>query len=194
MKEQSVDRSNAFQSLLTEPMKNNIDSNSSNNVGFSLDEFTGHVDNIQTSLDNIREFMFNKLPDGSMIEDLFDDENVLLSPLLPSSSNLLNEPIADPKGNHSYDYQSESSNGAEILPATNSVVPPAVINKEKLNSVNNDSTSSRSMPQVSKQLLEQLIHQNKTIEHQQQNQIKQLESENMKLQARLNVLDQQGKK
>ena len=56
-------------------------------VSFSLDDITGDVDHIQSSLDNIRDFMFDNLPDGTSIVDLFGDDNGLLSPLLQSTSN-----------------------------------------------------------------------------------------------------------
>jgi hypothetical protein len=57
---------------------------------FCLDEFTGDVHHIQTSLDNIRDLMFDKLSDSSTtIDDLFGVENVLLSPSLPTTSNIL---------------------------------------------------------------------------------------------------------
>lgn len=56
--------------------------NASESTPLSLNDLTGDVDHIQTSLDNIRELMFDNLPDGTSIEDLFGDEHSLLSPLL----------------------------------------------------------------------------------------------------------------
>jgi hypothetical protein len=59
----------------------------SEQVSFSLDDITGDVDHIQSSLDNIRELMFDNLPDGTSIEDLFGEDNALLIPLLQAASN-----------------------------------------------------------------------------------------------------------
>lgn len=61
----------------------------SNSGIFSLDDVTGDVHHIQSSLDNIRDFMFDNLPHGTTIEDLFCDDPVLLSPLL--QTNILND-------------------------------------------------------------------------------------------------------
>jgi hypothetical protein len=55
---------------------------SGESVSFSLDDITDDVDHIQSSLDNIRDFMFDNLPDGTSIDDLFDEDHQLLSPLL----------------------------------------------------------------------------------------------------------------
>jgi len=44
-------------------------------------------------LDNIRELMFDSLPDGASIEDLFGEDHQLLSPLLESTSN--NDPTTN---------------------------------------------------------------------------------------------------
>ena len=65
------------------------DENKSGVESFCLDEFTGDVHHIQTSLDNIRDLMFDKLSDSTTIDDLFGVENVLLSPRLPATSNIL---------------------------------------------------------------------------------------------------------
>ena len=54
-------------------------------LSFSLDDITGDVDHIQSSLDNIRDFMFDNLPEGATIDDLFEDENGLFSPLLQAA-------------------------------------------------------------------------------------------------------------
>jgi hypothetical protein len=59
----------------------------SEQISFSLDDITGDVDHIQSSLDNIRELMFDNLPHGTSIEDLFGEDNGLLIPLLQSVSN-----------------------------------------------------------------------------------------------------------
>jgi hypothetical protein len=60
-------------------------------VSFSLDDITGDVDHIQSSLDNIRDLMFDGLPDGTSIEDLFGEDHGLLSPLLHVVSNNNNQ-------------------------------------------------------------------------------------------------------
>lgn len=159
--------------------------------GFSLDEFTGDVDNIQASLDNIREYMFHKLPDGTLIDDLFSDENVLLSPFLPTSTTSLSEIPVENKTENNFDYSSTISNRAINLPILDEVLPPTAINLNENNAANIDSTILESNKNDS--LLDHLINQNQTIEHQQQNQIKQLESDKFQLQARLNVLDRQKK-
>ncbi len=59
----------------------------SEQLSFSLDDITGDVDHIQSSLDNIRELMFDHLPDGTSIEDLFGEDNAFLSPLLQTISD-----------------------------------------------------------------------------------------------------------
>lgn len=55
-------------------------------LSFSLDDITGDVDHIQSSLDNIRDFMFDNLPEGTTMDDLFGDENGLFSPLLQATA------------------------------------------------------------------------------------------------------------
>lgn len=49
----------------------------------SVDDITGDVDHIQSSLENIRDLMFESLPeDTRSIDSLFDEENEILLPLL----------------------------------------------------------------------------------------------------------------
>ncbi|CAF4170516.1 unnamed protein product [Rotaria sp. Silwood2] len=81
-------------------------------VPFSLHDITGDVNHIQTSLDNIRELMFDNLPDSTTIEDLFCDDHVLLSPLLTNNSqttNILTDNSHDDKVNNHYSYSSNSN-------------------------------------------------------------------------------------
>lgn len=72
-------------------------------LSFSLDDITGDVDHIQSNLDNIRELIFDKLPDGTSIEDFFGEDLELISPLLQSvvnndeASNLLLQAIKEQK-------------------------------------------------------------------------------------------------
>ncbi|UJR36288.1 hypothetical protein I4U23_029017 [Adineta vaga] len=140
-------------------------------LSFSLDDITGDVDHIQSSLDNIRDLMFDNLPDGTSIEDLFGADNDLLSPLLHSTStndqtpNLLLENMKDQK----------------VLTAENSS-----------NDITN-LTTSQSVPNVNNQLLEQLMTENAKIE-QQQNTINQLEHKTSLLENKIHTLEQQIKK
>ena len=72
-------------------------------MSFSLSDISGDVDHIQSSLENIRDLMFDHLPDGTSIEDLFGEDNGLLSPLLeavgndPETANLLLENLQEQK-------------------------------------------------------------------------------------------------
>lgn len=56
-------------------------------LSFSLDDINGDVDHIQTSLDDIRDLMFDHLPEGANFDDLFGDANGSLSPLLQATSS-----------------------------------------------------------------------------------------------------------
>ncbi|CAF4355614.1 unnamed protein product [Rotaria magnacalcarata] len=102
LKEEQIEFPNVFQSSHADEFKPSPTLNStlypetqqelqldtpSEQISFSLDDITGDVDHIQSSLDNIRELMFETLPDGTSIEDLFGEDNGLLSPLLQSTTN-----------------------------------------------------------------------------------------------------------
>lgn len=54
--------------------------------------------------------MFNKISDGTTIDDLFAEEHVLLSPLIPATSNLLTDPIhvEESKANEDFLYPDTS--------------------------------------------------------------------------------------
>lgn len=153
---------------------------------FSLDEFSGHVDHIQLSLNNIRDFMFNKLPDGCAITDLFDDEHALLSPLLPPTSNLLTED--DPTGKNGSDlfYSSSVPNDVHGLSSQSQSNIPQ-------HSTSNETIMPSPLTNVNNELLEQLIHESAKIEEQQQ-MINQLERDKMNLQGQIHRLEQQTRK
>ena len=56
-------------------------------LSFSLDDITGDVDHIQTSLETIRDLMFDQLPEGTSLDDLFGEDHEFLSPLLKATSD-----------------------------------------------------------------------------------------------------------
>ncbi|CAF2400050.1 unnamed protein product [Rotaria sp. Silwood2] len=140
-------------------------------LSFSLDDITGDVDNIQSSLDNIRELMFDNLPEGTSIEGLFDEDSGLLSPLLQSTTN--GHPVENLL--------------LESLP------------EQTPNTGNNNSESietviqSQSVPNVNNQLLEQLITETAKVEEQ-RNTIEQLEREKSNLTDKIHMLEKQATK
>ncbi|CAF1148386.1 unnamed protein product [Adineta steineri] len=138
-------------------------------LSFNLDDITGDVDHIQSSLDNIRDLMFDNLPDGTSIDDLFGADNELLLPLLQAVStdgqtpNLLLENINDQN-------LTTGENQPENLSTT---------------------TNSQSVPNVSNHLLEQLITETAKLEEQ-QNAINQLVRDKSDLQDKIHILEQQN--
>ena len=188
MKEEQIELGHPFHLYPESPPRTNgvlnkpsLD-NSCEPITFSLDEFSGHVDHIQASLNHIRDFMFNKLPDGCAITDLFEDEHVLLSPLLPPTSNLLTED--DPAGKAGGDLFYSSS----VLDEDNDLPHPPQSNIPQHSSILPSPIAG-----VNNELLEQLIHESAKIEEQ-QHVIDQLEREKMNLQGKIHLLEQQTRK
>lgn len=146
-------------------------------LSFSLDDITGDVDHIQTSLDNIRDFMFESLPDNTSLEDLFGENSELLSPLLhametpaaeqklPATSKM-NEVTAD-----RFSIFSRSDNHQPNPPVVSGAAHPPV------QIVNN-------------QLLQQLIHEKATVQEQRHH-IDELERAQSDLQDKIHLLEQQ---
>jgi hypothetical protein len=155
--------------------------NSSEPVAFSLDDITGDVHHIQTSLDNIRELMFDNLPHGTIIEDLFDDDHVLLSPLLTTNgqtTNILTDNTQQEKVNNHFIYP----NSNEIDNSTTQC-KQIILHKSEI---------PLKTPQidVDNHLLEQLINETAKVEEQRQT-INQLEREKMNLEGKIHRLEQQ---
>lgn len=177
LKEEQIDFPNTFQrnssptlnelktspTLYSQTQAQNKISQPTEQLSFNLDDITGDVDHIQSSLDNIRELMFDSLPDGASIEDLFGVDNGLLSPLLKSTSiDNSTENLQDQKpllGDHQSN-QYESTN------------------------------NSQSVPNVNNQLLEQLITETARADEQ-QNTINQLAREKSDLEEKFHLLEQQ---
>jgi hypothetical protein len=154
--------------------------NSSENVPFSLDDITGDVDHIQTSLDNIRELMFDSLPDSTTIEDLFCDDHVLLSPLLTNNgqtTNILTDNTEESKVNNHFIYSDTNDIG------NSSQCKQIILRKSEIPSINTQTD-------VNNQLLEQLINETAKVEEQRQT-INQLEREKMNLEGKIHRLEQQ---
>ncbi|CAF0929653.1 unnamed protein product [Adineta ricciae] len=168
LKEELIEQPNVYQQADQQQHKPGLPMGQ---LSFSLDDITGDVDHIQSSLDNIRDLMFEHLPDGSSIEDLFAGENDLLLPLLHETTtngqtpNLLLENTKDQR----------LSTGDHIS-----------------NEINHP-TNSQSVPNVNNQLLEQLMTENAKIE-QQQNTINQLEQQKTLLENKVHLLEQQTRK
>ena len=155
LKEEQIDfspdsfhsRESKYNSLI--PSSTKLDSIATS-VPFSLDDITGDVHHIQSSLDNIREFMFENLPDGTTIEDLFSDDPSLLSPLL-STTNILSDDLD----------QSKSTNNP-VIHST----PPLPVQCKQLMLHKSELPMKTPTLNVDNQLLEQLF--NETIQSDQQ--------------------------
>jgi hypothetical protein len=161
--------------------------NPSEAESFCLDEFIGHVDHIQSSLDHIREFMFNKLSDDTIIDDLFNEEHVLLSPLIPPTSNLLTNDAQEQQLNNDLFYSSPLSIDKKRL-----VQSPSLLSSQT--TVNTDDCiRSRSISNVDNQLLQQLIEETAKMEEQ-RHQIKRLQHEHRNLQDEIHLFAQQTRK
>jgi hypothetical protein len=170
LKEERIDFPNTFPS---QPSK----LNSNDSVPFSLDDITGDVHHIQTSLDNIRELMFDNLPDGTTIEDLFCDDHALLSPLLTTTNgpttNILTDNTEQSKTNNQFVY--ETTAPCKQLMLHKSEIP------------------LKNVPiEVDNQLLEQLINETAKVEEQRQT-INQLEREKLNLEGKIHQLEQRRK-
>jgi len=186
LKEEQIDFPNSFQQKLSKSSTLHSSMypeklNSSESIPFSLDDITGDVHHIQTSLDNIRELMFDNLPDGTTIEDLFCDDHVLLSPLLTTNSqttNILTDNTQQSKVNNQFIYP--NSNGID-----NSTAPckQIILHKSEI-PIKNSSVD------VDNQLLEQLINETAKVEEQRQT-INQLEREKINLEGKIHRLEQQ---
>ncbi|UJR09806.1 hypothetical protein I4U23_014032 [Adineta vaga] len=158
-----------------------------NNVPFSLDDITGDVDHIQSSLDNIRELMFDNLPDNATIEDLFCDDHVLLSPLLTNNgqtTNILTDTTEESKltnndNNNSTHFIYSNSNDMN----NTSQCKQIILHKSEI-PLTNPSTD------MNNQLLEQLINETAKVEEQRQT-INQLEREKINLEGKIHRLEQQ---
>ncbi len=134
-----------------------------------MDDITGDVHHIQTTLDNIRELMFDNLPDGTTIEDLFCDDHVLLSPLL--TTNILTDNTQQIKIDNHINYPDSQCKQIMLHKSENSL-------------------KSTSNIDVDNQLLEQLINETAKIEEQRQT-INQLEREKINLEGKIHRLEQQ---
>jgi hypothetical protein len=186
MKEEQIDFPNSFQQKLSKSSTLNSSMypeklNSSESIPFSLDDITGDVHHIQTSLDNIRELMFDNLPDGTTIEDLFCDDHVLLSPLLTTNSqttNILTDNTQQSKVNNQFIYP--NSNGIDNSTAQCKQI---ILHKSEIPIKN-------SPVDVDNQLLEQLINETAKVEEQRQT-INQLEREKINLEGKIHRLEQQ---
>ncbi len=185
LKEEQIEFSNSFPQHLsksTNKQLNLIQSiNSSENIPFSLDDVTGDVDHIQSSLDNIRELMFDNLPDGTTIEDLFCDDHVLLSPLLTNNgqtTNILNDNTQDLKVNNHFIYSNSNEIGN-----TSSQCKQIILHQSEI-------PSKTVQTDVNNQLLEQLINETAKVEEQRHT-IHQLEREKLNLEGKIHRLEQQ---
>ena len=148
---------------------------------FSLHDITGDVDQIQTSLDNIRELIFDNLPDGTTIEELFCDDSVLLSPLLTNNNqttNILTDNTQETEENNHFDYL--NTDKTRNLPSQckqvmlhKSEIPPRIFQTDTNN-----------------QLFEQWINDTTGIDEQLPRR-NQLEHEKINLQGKLQRLEQQ---
>jgi hypothetical protein len=164
LKEEQIDFPNTFH-------PQSLKLNSTNSVPFSLDDITGDVHHIQTSLDNIRELMFDNLPDNTTIEDLFSDDPALLSPLI--TTNILTDNTDQSKTNNQFVYEiAHSTAPCKQLMLHKSEVP-----------LKND---------VDNQLFEQLINETAKVEEQRQT-INQLEREKLNLEGKIHQLEQRRK-
>lgn len=154
-------------------------------VSFSLDDITGDVDHIQASLDNIRDFMFDSLPEGASIEDLFGENNELLSPLLHAAAN--------PLGN----TNQLAANVAEqqLLPTDNPQINPSqqqqILVPPTIPEAAVPSHTYQPVTNMNNQLLQQLIHEKATVQEQQQH-IHQLEKAQSDLKDKILILEQQA--
>jgi hypothetical protein len=138
-----------------------------------LDDVTGDVHHIQTTLDNIRELMFDNLPDGTTIEDLFCDDHVLLSPLL--TTNILTDNTQQTKIDNHINY----TNSDQSTTQCKQIMLHKSENPLKTTHID-----------VDNQLLEQLINETAKIEEQRQT-INQLEREKINLEGKIHRLEQQ---
>lgn len=148
MKEEDIELVNNFPSFSSSLTNNNNPNDDPTKFpsivhrSYSLDQFSTDVENIQSSLDNIRAFMFDKLPEGATIDDLFGEEHVLLSPILPATSNLLTDPINVEENKSNTDFLYPSSSHCET----------------------SSSLSTNNIPQMDNQFFEQFLHENNRIQ------------------------------
>lgn len=141
---------------------------------FSLTDITGDVDHIQSSLDNIRDLMFEHIPEGSSLDDLFGEDNGLLSTLLHTDNPLLeslhDQKLMSSKWRRRFFYLNE--NGYLDEQPTDSTT----------------TTTSQSVPNVNNQLRQQL---GVVLLEEQQQTINQLEREKSALEDKVHLLEQQ---
>ena len=156
---------------------------------FSVDDITGDVDHIQSSLDNIREFMFDNMPDDATLDDLFGDDHALLSPLLRAAE------MSDQTSNLLLPNPQEQKPVAQGNSITSSLSDGLWSCVDFLGNNQNDplAPSSQSVPTVSDQLLEHLIQESAKVEEQRQA-INQLQREKLDLKDKIHVLEQQTTK
>ena len=152
-------------------------------MSFSLSDITGDVDHIQTSLDSIRDLMFEHLPEDASINDLFAGDNNLLSPLLQSVANdkTLLENIQD---------QNLNTGLIVHFCSSNKIIVYIKLGDQLANPIDSTATTSQSVPNVNNQFLEKLIH-NSVLVEEQQHTIDQLEREKLDLEERVHLLEQQ---
>ena len=146
-----------------------------------MDDITGDVHHIQTSLDNIRELMFDNLPDGTTIEDLFCDDHVLLSPLLTTNgqtTNILTDNIEQSKGNNQFIYPQTNETNTSPTQCKQLILHKSGIPLET------------PTIEVDNQLLEQLMNETAKVEEQRHT-INQLEREKIHLKGKIHELEQQ---
>ncbi|CAF1288938.1 unnamed protein product [Adineta ricciae] len=194
LKEEQIEFSNNFDPHASDPSVYSDSKHSKllqpNNVSFSLDDITGDVDHIQSSLDNIRELMFDHLPEHASIEDLFCDDHVLLSPLLTNNgqtTNILTDTTTE---------ESKLTNN------NNNITNPNHFIYSNSNDINHTSPCKQIIlhksevplanpsTDVNNQLLEQLINETAKVEEQRQT-IDQLEREKINLEGKIHQLEQQ---
>lgn len=135
--------------------------------------------------------MFDNLPEGTTIEDLFCDDHALLSPLLTSTTNNTNN-------NHHHSNNPTTNiltDNTEQLKTTNHFIysnsndqcKQLMLHKSQLPIIKNSTID------VDNQLLEQLINETVKVEEQRQT-INQLEREKINLEGKIHRLEQEQQK
>lgn len=125
--------------------------------------------------------MFDNLPEGATIEDLFCDDHALLSPLLTTNgqtTNILTDNNEQSKVNNHFIYP----NSNEINNSTTQC-KQIILHKSEI-PIKNPTID------VDNQLLEQLINESAKVEEQRQT-INQLEREKINLEGKIHRLEQQ---
>ena len=161
-------------------------------LNFNVDDITGDVNHIQSSLDNIRDFMFDNMPEDATLDELFGDDHALLSPLLHAAE------MADQSSNlflPNLQEQKPVTLGKSTISIVSGGRWIAILYASLLGNNQNDPAplSSQSVPTMNDQLFEQLIHESAKVEEQRQA-INQLEREKSDLKDKIHVLEQKTTK